>query len=51
MRVTELAQSPAQSIDAILAWDFDRIIVGHGTTIETGGKAALRDAFAFLSGR
>jgi len=36
------------SIDAILAWDFDRIIVGHGHNIETGGKAALRAAFAFL---
>lgn len=36
------------SLDTILAWDFDRIIVGHGRNIETGGKAALRAAFAFL---
>lgn len=36
------------SLDAILAWDFDRIIVGHGRNIETGGKSALREAFAFL---
>jgi hypothetical protein len=36
------------SLDAILAWDFDRIIVGHGHNVETGGKAALRKAFAFL---
>jgi hypothetical protein len=36
------------SIDAILDWDFDRIVVGHGTNIETGGKAALRETFVFL---
>jgi hypothetical protein len=32
----------AASIRAILAWDFDRIIVGHGTPIETHGKEKLR---------
>ncbi|MBI2516427.1 MAG: DUF4336 domain-containing protein [Opitutae bacterium] len=36
------------SLDRILAWDFDRIIVGHGRNIESGGKDALRAAFAFL---
>lgn len=36
------------SIDHLLGWDFDRIIVSHGRTIETGGPAALRAAFAFL---
>jgi hypothetical protein len=36
------------SIDHILEWDFDRIILGHGRNIESGGKAALREAFAFL---
>lgn len=36
------------SIDLLLKWDFDRIIVGHGRNIETGGKEALRSAFAFL---
>jgi hypothetical protein len=36
------------SIDRILSWDFDRILVGHGTNIETGGQAALREAFDFL---
>lgn len=39
------------SIEHILTWDFDRIIVGHGRNIDTGGKAALRDAFAFLLSR
>lgn len=36
------------SIDTILAWDFDRIIVGHGLNIETAGKEVFRTAFAFL---
>lgn len=38
------------SIDTILAWDFDRIIVGHGTNIAIGGREALREAYAFLRG-
>ena len=36
------------SIDHILRWDFDRIIVGHGNNIETGGREVFRAAFAFL---
>ncbi len=36
------------SLDRILAWDFDRVIVGHGKNLETGGKENFRQAFAFL---
>lgn len=36
------------AIDRILEWDFDRIVVGHGDVIETGGREALRSAYAFL---
>lgn len=36
------------SLDRILAWDFDRLLVGHGRNIESNAKAALREAFAFL---
>jgi hypothetical protein len=32
------------SLEAILSWDFDRVIVGHGDVIETGGKEKLRAA-------
>jgi hypothetical protein len=32
----------AAAIRTILTWDFDRIIVGHGTPIATGGKEKLR---------
>jgi hypothetical protein len=36
------------SIDRILDWEFDRLIVGHGDVIETGGKEAFRRAWAWL---
>ncbi len=36
------------SIDHILKWDFDRIVLSHGRTIHNGAKTALRDAFSFL---
>jgi len=36
------------SVDEVLTWDFDRIIVGHGDNIVSGGREALRTAFAFL---
>jgi hypothetical protein len=36
------------SLDLILEWDFDRIIVGHGHNIEAGGKEVFRRAYAFL---
>ncbi len=38
------------SIERILAWDFDRIIVTHGEVLQTGGHAALKQACQFLLG-
>lgn len=38
------------SVERILAWDFDRIIPGHGHIVESGGKARLRAGFAWLLG-
>jgi glyoxylase-like metal-dependent hydrolase (beta-lactamase superfamily II) len=37
-----------RSLDAVLALDFERIIVGHGPPIESGAKAALTGAFSWL---
>ncbi|MBL9187243.1 MAG: DUF4336 domain-containing protein [Opitutaceae bacterium] len=37
-----------RSLDHVLAWDFDRVIVSHGKNVETDGKGRLREAFAFL---
>jgi hypothetical protein len=36
----------AASVRTVLAWDFDRIIVGHGTPIRKNGKEKLRTALA-----
>jgi hypothetical protein len=36
------------SVEHVLRWDFERVIVGHGRNLETGGRAAVRAAFAFL---
>lgn len=38
-----------KSIDRVLAWDFDRIIVGHGEPIETGGREKLRKTVELIS--
>ena len=37
-----------RAIAEILDKDFDRIIVGHGSKIEGGGKQVMREAFAWL---
>jgi Domain of unknown function (DUF4336) len=37
-----------EKIKRMLSWDFERLIVGHGDVIETNGKDALCQAFAWL---
>lgn len=39
------------SLERILAWDFDRVVVAHGDVLESGGHAALRDGYAWLLSR
>ena len=36
------------SMEAILAWDFDRVIIAHGDVLEIGGRDALRRGYAWL---
>lgn len=36
------------SLERILSWDFERIIVAHGEVLETGGRATLRQGYAWL---
>jgi hypothetical protein len=36
------------SVETILAWDFDRVIVSHGDVLEHGGRERVAAAFAFL---
>ncbi len=37
-----------ESLDAILAWDFERIVVSHGVVLHRQGKRLLREAYAWL---
>ncbi len=36
------------SVDRMLEWDFDRIVLSHGDVIERDGKAVFRDRYAWL---
>jgi hypothetical protein len=36
------------SVERILQWDFDRVIVTHGDVLDTGGHDRVRAAFSFL---
>jgi hypothetical protein len=51
-RIVRLAirdrQAARRSVDRILAWDFDRVVVSHGDVLETGGRYQVETAFAFL---
>jgi len=40
-----------RSLDRILAWPIERVVMAHGSVIETGGRAALTEAYAWLLGR
>ncbi len=37
-----------ESVAKILEWDFDRVVVTHGDVLESGGKAKVVQAFAYL---
>lgn len=37
-----------ESLERILAWDFDRIIVAHGDVRESGGYEILREGYSWL---
>jgi hypothetical protein len=36
------------SLERILEWDFERVILTHGEVLERGGPAALRAGYAWL---
>ncbi len=37
-----------ESLERMLAWDFDRIVIAHGEVLESGGREALRHGYAWL---
>jgi hypothetical protein len=41
-------EAARRSLHRILDWDFDRIVPGHGEIVDTNGKSAFTDGFAWL---
>ncbi|HEX9997044.1 MAG TPA: DUF4336 domain-containing protein [Abditibacterium sp.] len=41
-------KSARRSVETILSWDFERIIIAHGPICETDAKNVLRRAYQFL---
>jgi hypothetical protein len=39
-----------RAMQAVLRWDFDRVIVAHGAVVEAGGKEALARAYSSFLG-
>jgi len=37
-----------ESLERILEWDFDRIVVSHGEVLERGGRQILREGYRWL---
>lgn len=46
--LTRDREAARRSLDRILEWDFDRVIMSHGQVLERDGPEALRRAFAWL---
>lgn len=41
----------AASVKQVLAWEFDRVIPGHGSVMESNGKASFRAGYEWFLGR
>jgi hypothetical protein len=37
-----------EQLDRVLAWDIERIVLGHGALVESDGREVLRSAYAWL---
>jgi hypothetical protein len=49
MKMTFLNRSLArQSLERLLSWDFDKLIIAHGPCIESGAKQYVKRAFKWL---
>lgn len=46
--VTKDRAGARASLERMLAWDFDRVVVCHGAVLESAGKAALARAYDWL---
>ena len=37
-----------RSLDRVLAWPFERVVVAHGSVKERGGRAELEEGYSWL---
>jgi hypothetical protein len=37
-----------ESVDRMLAWDFDRVVMSHGVVLQSRGRRVLRDAYQWM---
>lgn len=47
-RVLDDRAALRESLERILAWDFERVVVAHGCVLERGGREAFRAAFEWV---
>ena len=47
-RLVRDREAARRSLERILAWDFDRVIVSHGIVLQRSGRRMLREAFGWL---
>jgi Domain of unknown function (DUF4336) len=43
-------EAARKSLESILTWDFDRVVVTHGSVLDSGGREALRRGYRWLLG-
>ncbi|MFK8186627.1 MAG: DUF4336 domain-containing protein [Phormidesmis sp.] len=48
LAITE-KQKLKNAVNTILKWDFDRVVMAHGSVVERGGKEAFAKAYMFLN--
>jgi hypothetical protein len=49
MKMAFLNRDPARrSLEKLLSWDFDKLIIAHGECIESGAKQYIKRAFSWL---
>jgi Domain of unknown function (DUF4336) len=45
---TRNRRAARRSVEGMLAWDFERIVLGHGPIVESGGRAVFERAMSWL---
>lgn len=49
--LTKDKPSVKKSVERMLGWQFERIVVAHGEVIETGGSQILKEVYSGVLGK